>query len=215
MKLARMKTVCNSIYRDARIDLLWFRGSTMRLALILCLTVILDGCWKSRTAKPVTISSASPVSATLSPAENSAQMFTAKFRDPNGGSHIAEVTLSVMSDNIRPGSKSRWSANECLVRYDIPTNAIWLVPNLGGTWGPHPILAGSPSTFGNSQCTVVASGSSAQITGDTATVNVELKFAPEFAGVKQLYTATKDLDGNWNANPQQFGSFTIAKTGTQ
>ena len=186
----------------------------MRFALILCLTTVLIGCSKSRAAKPVKISSASPVSATLAPAEESAQMFTATFRDPNGGSHIAEVTLSVMSNNVRPGSISRWSANECLVRYDIPTNAIWLVPNVGGTWGSHPIFAGSSSTFGNSQCTVIASGSSAHIVGDTVTVNVELKFKAGFSGVKQLYTAIEDLDGNWNAEPQQFGSVTIANTGT-
>ena len=187
----------------------------MRFALILGLTIVLGGCFNNRTITSATISSASPVFATLSPTRNSTQMFTATFNDPNGGLHIAEVTLSVMSNNIRPGNKSHWSANECLVRYDIATNAIWLVPNLGGTWGSHPIFAGSASTFGNSQCAVIASGSSAQISGNTVKVNVELKFMPGFVGVKQLYTATADVNGNWNASPQQFGSFTVASTGTQ
>jgi hypothetical protein len=186
----------------------------MRFALILCFTLILEGCLRSRTVAPVAISSASPVSATLSPAEDSTQMFSATFKDPNGGSHVAEVTLSVMSNNVEPGSRSRWSANECLVRYDIPTNAIWLVPNIGGTWGSHPIIAGSSSTFGNSQCTVIASNSSARISGDTVAVNVELKFTAGFAGVKQIYTAIEDVNGNWNAKPQQFGSFTVASSGT-
>src|SRR5271155_3263702 len=180
----------------------------MRFPLILCFTIILSGCLKNRTAASATVSSSSPVSAKLSAAEDSTHIFTATFKDPNGASHIAEVTLSVMSNNVRPGSISRWSANECLVRYDIPTNAIWLVPNVGGTWGSHPIFAGSSSTFGNSQCTVIASGSSAQIVGDTVTVNVELKFKAGFSGVKQLYTAVEDLGGNWNAQPQQFGSVT-------
>jgi hypothetical protein len=186
----------------------------MRFALILCSTLILNGCLKGRTAASAAVSSASPVSATLSPAEDSAQMFMATFNDPKGASHVAEVTLSVMSKYVEPGSKSRWSANECLVRYDIPTNAIWLVPNIGGTWGSHPIIAGSSSTFSNSQCTVIASGSSAQISGDTVTVNLKLKFTAGFAGVKQIYTAVEDVNGNWNAKPQQFGSFTVASSGT-
>jgi len=186
----------------------------MRFPLILCFTIILSGCLKNRTAASATVSSSSPVSAKLSAAEDSTHIFTATFKDPNGASHIAEVTLSVMSNNIGPGSTSRWSANECLVRYDIPTNAIWLVPNIGGTWGSHPIFAGSSSTFSNSQCKVIASGSSAEISGDTVTVNVKLKFAASFAGVKQLYTGSEDATGNWNASPQQFGSFTVANAGS-
>jgi hypothetical protein len=187
----------------------------MRLALILYFAIVLDGCLKSRTTETVTIKSGSPVSATLSPAGDSPQMFTAMFNDSKGGSHIAEVTLSVMSNNIRPGSRSRWSANECLVRYDIPTNEIWLVSDLGGTWGSHAIIAGTSSTFSNSQCTVMASGSSAKISGNTVTVNVALEFAAAFAGAKQLYIASKDVNGNWSANQQQPGDFIAAPTSTQ
>jgi hypothetical protein len=116
-----------------------------------------------------------------------------------------------MSNNVLPGTKSRWSANECLLRYDIATNAIWLVPNTGGTWGYSSITAGSSSKMSNSQCTVIASGSSAQISGDTVTVNFAMTFPAKFAGTKQLYLGSEDVNGNWNANYQQpFGSFTVA-----
>jgi hypothetical protein len=186
----------------------------MRFALMLGFALMLEGCLKSCTILPVTLSSSSPVSATLSNAEDSSAIFTATFQDPKGAAHIAEVTLSVLSDNVRPGSRSQWSANECLVRYDIPTHALWLVPNVGGTWGSHSISAGSSSSFGNSQCTVLASGSSAQISGNTVTVHVQLKFKPGFAGVKQIYTASEDVAGDWNASPQQFGSFTVASAAT-
>jgi hypothetical protein len=178
----------------------------MRFAVILCCTLILDGCLN--TATPGT---ASPVSVTPPSGKGSAQVFTATYKDPDGGSQIAEATLSIMSNNVLPGSRSKWSANECLVRYDIATNAIWLVPNVGGTWGYHPITAGSSSTLSNSQCTVMASGSSAQISGNTVTVTLEVTFHPEFAGTKQLYMGSEDVHRHWSANDkQQFGSFTVA-----
>jgi hypothetical protein len=159
--------------------------------------------------------SAAPVSAMLSVGTGSAQTITATFNDPNGGSQIAEVTISIMSDEVLPGGRSKWSSKECLVRYDIATNAIWLVPDVGGTWGSHPITAGTSSAFSNSQCTVVASGASAQISGNTLTVNIELKFTAEFAGTKQIYLASEDVNGNWSAGYQkQFGSFAVAATPT-
>jgi len=179
----------------------------MRISLILCFAIAVSGCTKDRTAVRDKTSPASSVSATLSAGGGPSQIFTAMFEDPDGGSQIAEVTLSVMSNNVRPGAKSKWSANECLVRYDIADNAIWLVPDIGGTWGSHPIIAGSSTAFSNSQCTVLASGSSAHVTGNTVTVHVELKFTNAFAGVKQLYTSSKDVNENWSASQQQNGSF--------
>jgi hypothetical protein len=179
----------------------------VRFALILCCTLFLNGCSNIRTA---TRGTASPISVTPSSGRGSEQTFAATYKDPNNASRIAEVTLSIMSDNVLPGSRSGWSANECLLRYDIATNAIWMVPNMGGTWGYRSITAGSSSTLSNSQCTVLASGSSAQISGSTVTVKLEVMFLAKFAGTKQLYLGSEDVKGNWSANyMQQFGSFTV------
>ena len=179
----------------------------MRFAVILCCTLFLSGCLNTRTAAPGT---AYPVSVSPSSGRGSEQMFTATYKDPKGGSRIAEATLSIMSNNVLPGSRSKWSAHECLLRYDIATNAIWLVPNMGGTWGYSSITAGSSSTMSNSQCTVIPSGSSAQISGNTLTVNFKMTFPARFAGTKQLYLGSEDVNGNWNSNFQQpFGSFTV------
>ncbi len=183
----------------------------MRFALILCSSLILTSCSKPRDAGLAKTKLASPVSAMLLVSAGSAQMFKATYQDPNGGSHIKEVTFSVMSEGVAPGAKSRWSANECLVRYDMPANAIWLVPDGGGTWGSHPITAGSSSTFSNSQCTVMASGSSAKVDGNMVTINLELEFAPAFAGTKQIYLASADVNDRWSNNYQErFGNFTIS-----
>lgn len=182
----------------------------MRLALVLLSGFIFAGCSKHPNAGVPKETSAYPVSATLLVSTGSAQRFTATFQDAGGGSHVKEVTFSIMSDRVLPGGKSHWSANQCLLRYDIATNAIWLVPDVGGTWGSHSITAGSPSTFSNSQCVVIASGSSAQISRNIVTINLELEFTPEFAGTKQIYLATADVNDKWSDDYQkQFGEFTI------
>jgi hypothetical protein len=176
----------------------------MRFIPIICFGMALTGCSKTRSVPQL----ASPISATVQPDIGSARTITATFE---GGSQIAEVTISVMQNRVLPGGSSKWSANKCLLRYDIATNAIWLVPDIGGTWGSHPITAGSSSTFSNSQCTVAASGSYARISGKTLTVNLDLKFTSGFSGAKQIYMASKDVNGNWSTNYQhQFGTFTLA-----
>ena len=179
----------------------------MRFALILCCALFLNGCSNAKTAVHGT---ASPVSVTPSSGRGSTQTFTATYKNSTDASRIAEVTLSIMSDNVLPASRSGWSTNECLLRYDVATNAIWMVPNMGGTWGDRSITAGSSSTLSNSQCRVVASGSSAQISGNTLMVNLEVIFSAKFAGTKQLYLGSEDVNGNWSANyMQRFGSFTV------
>jgi len=181
----------------------------MRFALALCSGLILVGCSKARMTVASTAQS-SPISVTSSPSTSSSQKLTATFQDPNGGPHIKEVTVSIMSDKAVPGGRSRWSSKECLLRYDIATNAIWLVPDLGGTWGSHPIIAGSSSSFSNSQCTVLASGSSVDVSGNIVTVTVEVMFSPQFAGLKHLYLGCADVNGNWSTNyQQQFGTLMV------
>jgi hypothetical protein len=183
----------------------------MRFLRALCFTLTLAGCSKPWNAASITMKSAVPISVSPSSGSGSTQMFTATYQDLKGGPHIAKATLSVMKNNVRPGGQTGWSTNECLLRFDLAKNAIWLVPNMGGTWGYHPIVAGSSSTLSNSQCTVLASGSSARILDDTVTVSFEVKFAPDFAGEKQIYLQSADVDDKWSANyQQQFGSFTVA-----
>jgi hypothetical protein len=196
---------------DRALILVWLIGSNMCFVAVFCFVLILAGCSKSSVTAPLTMQSAVPISVVPSSARGPAQIFTATYQDPKGGSHIAKAALSVMTNNVQPGSKSGWSTNECLIRFDLTQNAIWLAPNMGGTWGYHPVVAGSSSTLSNSQCTVMASGSSARTLGNIAIVSFKVKFAPEFAGEKQLFLQCADISGKWSANYQQpFGSFTVA-----
>jgi hypothetical protein len=182
----------------------------MRFIAALCLTLVISGCSKSWFAAPMTMKSAVPVSVSPSSGRGSTQTFTAVYRDPKGGTHIATATLAIMNMDVRPGSKAGWSTNGCLLRFDLQKRLISLAPNVGGTWGYHPIVAGSSSTLSNSQCTAMGVGSSSKVAGDTIIANFDVAFAPEFAGEKQLFLQSADMEGRWSANYQQsFGSFTV------
>jgi len=155
--------------------------------------------------------SSAPVSVVISPGEGLGQRVTATFQDPKGGGHIREVTVSVMSDGLRPGDQRQWSAKQCLMRYDVQAQEIDLVPNMGGMWGTHAAKVGSSAMVKNSQCTVMAAGASSQVVGRSLTVNLLVEFSPEYAGEKRVYLQSEDAKGVWSANYQQaFGSLTVA-----
>ena len=178
------------------------------VAVSIVLGVLLIGC---RRVAPTRMDSSVPVAVAISPDGGLGQRFTATFQDPKGGSHIREVTVSVMSDGLRPGERKKWSANECLMRYDVLAQEILLVPNVGGMYGTHAAKAGSSAALKNSQCTVMAEQASSEVSGKTLTVKLTVEFAPEFAGEKRVYLSSGDVDGVWSANYQQvFGSLTVA-----
>lgn len=154
--------------------------------------------------------SASPSSVTPSSGSGSAQLFTATLSDPNGGTDVTAGVINIMS-NVVPGTPS-WSANECLLQYDIGSNSIWLVPDAGGTLSG-PITAGTSALLSNSQCTVLAAGSGAQVSGTSVSVWFQVTFTAGFSGAKQLYLEGEDARGSWSQNyQQQFGSFSVTAT---
>jgi hypothetical protein len=102
-----------------------------------------------------------------------------------------------MSGGLRPGDRKKWSANECLMRYDVLAQEILLVPNVGGMYGTHAAKAGSSATLKNSQCTVMAAQASSQVSGRALTVKLAVEFAPEFAGEKRVYLSSGEVAGIW------------------
>jgi hypothetical protein len=184
----------------------------MRHKVFLAVTFVVgSGLVGCRRVAPMRMDSSIPVSVVVSPVEGSGQRITATFQDPKGGGDIRTVTLSVMSDGLQPGGQKRWSAKQCLMRYDLQAQELSLVPNMGGMWGAHPAKAGSAEEVKNSQCTVMAAGASSQVEGKSLMVNLVVEFAPEFSGEKRIYLQSEDAAGVWSANYQQaFGSLTVA-----
>jgi hypothetical protein len=168
----------------------------------------LAGC---RRVAPMRMDSSTPVSVAISPNGEAGQRLAAVFQDPKGGGHIRTVTVSVMSDGLRPGGQKRWSAKQCLMRYDLQAQEINLVPNMGGEWGSHAAKVGSAEALKNSQCTVMAAGASSQVEGKSLVVNLVVDFAPEFSGEKGVFLQSEDAAGVWSASYQRaFGRLTVA-----
>jgi hypothetical protein len=147
-------------------------------------------------------STLSPISVSPSSASGSQQMFTTTFSDMT--TNIQEVILGFNSS-----ANSIAGANQCQVRYDVATGAIWLMPDAATSWGSSSIGAGSSGTISNSQCTVIASGSYATLSGTTLTVNVAIAFMPTYAGVKQIALQGEDVNGNWTTNEISYGTYNV------
>jgi hypothetical protein len=146
-------------------------------------------------------STLNPVSVSPSSASGSGQMFAATYSDTTS---IQQVLLGFNSM-----ANSIATPNQCWLRYDVATGAIWLMPDAATSWGPSSISAGSSQTLSNSQCTVIGSASSAAVSGSTLTVNFDVTFTSLYAGVKQIDLQGEDVNGNWTTNEKSYGTYTI------
>lgn len=163
----------------------WFRSIPQlgRLVAVLFLSL----------ASSVTIhaQNASPVSASPSSGGGTFQTFTLTYTDTaKGGGDLQNANFYVMNSGVTPGVTSGWSAHECVVLYNVPSNVIQLAQDAGGAFLPNTATAGTPQIVSNSQCTVIGSSSSATVSGSTVTVTLLVGFTAAF-GVTQ--GTTKDL----------------------
>jgi hypothetical protein len=153
--------------------------------------------------------SASPVSISPSSGNGSQQTFIATYTDPNSAMDIQSLSLFIMN-GVAPDSESRWYANECILNYTISSGVIQLVQDAGGAFLSNTAVAGTDQTVSNSQCTVIASLSSANISGNGVVVRFYVTFTAAFRGAKQLYLSVNNQEGDNNTNfPTQVGSYNV------
>jgi len=94
---------------------------------------------------------------------------------------IQSFSLFIMN-GVAPDSESGWSTNECILNYTISSGVIRLVQDAGEAFLSNTAIAGTDQTVSNSQCTVLASLSSANISGNNVTFYVT--FTPALSGTK-------------------------------
>jgi hypothetical protein len=131
------------------------------------------GTWTPAPSGPPTVVSLSPSSGS-----GTTQGFTAVYSDPNGTAYLTDVRI--LFNTAVSG------ASGCYVYYYSVRNKLYL-ENDAGTGLSAGIKPGSSATLSNSQCTLVGTGSSYNVSGTNGALIVALTFSGTFTGLKNAY----------------------------
>lgn len=144
-----------------------------------------------------------PISVFPSGGSGSYQTFAASYSDANGVGDLQQTVLLIQGpDNVN-------GANQCIVRYDPPTNDLYLLVDQHGSW-LGPITAGQNNTLSNSQCTLVGANSfGAAISGTQMSVFFDVAFKNAFMtyNPKGLWMYAVGTRGSGSYG--QYGSWTV------
>ena len=153
--------------------------------------------------------SPNPISFSPSSGNGSEQAFVATYSAPGGVMDVQSLTLFIMN-GIVPESGSEWSADQCILAYNVSSGVIQLVQDSGGKFLSTTATAETAQTVSNSQCSVLANLSSATIAGNSVTVRLFVTFSAEFRGAKQLYLSVTGREGTHNTNPPtEVGTYNV------
>ncbi|MEZ5402355.1 MAG: BACON domain-containing carbohydrate-binding protein [Bryobacteraceae bacterium] len=125
------------------------------------------------------------------------------FSDTNGA-----TDLSVVNILINNGLDGR---NACYLAYARETGTLYLIDDAGTAGGPYAgtlQIPGGTGSIANSQCTIRAEQSGAQVSGNTLTVVLNMAFSPSFAGGRTIYLSARD-SGNNNSGWRPLGVWTV------
>lgn len=145
-----------------------------------------------------------PEALSVTPSSGSAnsQTFRFQFRDYDGASDLQWIYA--LFDTAISGT------NACYLRYRRSDNTLWLRNDANNNW-LGPVTAGSAGTVENTQCTLVASGSSAVSSGATLQLDAAIAFKSAFIGNKNVYLYAIDNSGQVSGW-QQRGAWTVPGT---
>jgi hypothetical protein len=159
----------------------------------------------------IALQAQSPNSVSFFPSSGSGseQEFVATYFSPGGVMAVHSLTLFVMS-GIAPGTRSEWSADQCILTYRVSSGVIQLVEDSGGKFLSTTATAETAQTVSNSQCSVLGSLSSATIAGNSVTVRLFVAFTAAFTGPKQLYLSADSTAGAGDTNPPtEVGTYNV------
>ncbi|MCP5110332.1 MAG: hypothetical protein GY953_05810, partial [bacterium] len=154
----------------------------------------LDSGWQTRGSwTPDGPLAPEAVSVSPSNGYGSGGRFQFTYSDPDGYQQLTSVSALI--------NAALSQANGCSLDYNLTDQSLWLRADDGLNWvGPLPL--GSAETLANSQCTVALL--SAEGSGATLTLTVNITFAVEFPGVKSIYLYAEDSTGR-NSGWRQLG----------
>jgi hypothetical protein len=123
------------------------------------------------------------VTSVNNPSGTNTETMIARFDHPEGVSNFSVVNILV--NNFLDGR------NACYLAYDSPNNVLYLVRDAGG--GIDGAVLGSAGILANSQCRINTGASSAQKSGNTLILNLNIEYLPAgFAGRKVVWGAARD-----------------------
>ncbi|MBB5337926.1 hypothetical protein [Tunturiibacter gelidoferens] len=178
--------------------------STLRLGQVLALLFVGLGASIALRAQSVNLVSFSP-----SFGNGSEQVFVATYFVPRGVTDGQSFSLFIMN-GVAPGSKRGWSSDQCILTYNVSSGVIQLAEDSGGKFLSTTATAETAQSVSNSQCSVLASLSSATISGDSVTVRFFVAFSAAFRGAKQLYLSADSKGWMGDTNPPiQVGTYNV------
>ncbi|MGJ5815540.1 beta strand repeat-containing protein [Paludibaculum fermentans] len=143
-----------------------------------------------------------PVSMTPGSGNGAAQVFSFVFADPKGATDLAWMRVLIHAQQS--------AVQACYLAVERSTGIVYLADDAGANWVQ--AAMGSSAMAKNSQCTVSGSGSSMSLSGNGATVVLNVSFTAAFNGAKSVWANATDEAGATSASPQ-IGSYLVAVTG--
>jgi len=132
-----------------------------------------------------------------------AETFTIPLTDTKGAADIGVVNVIVNS--------SIDGRQACFLAYVNSTNTLLLVDDQGDAGGPFAgsMVLNQQSNIQNSQCLITGVGSSAQSSGNTLTLTLNVTFKAAFVGNRTFYIAGRDHSDLNNTDWQAVATWTV------
>lgn len=200
-------------------------GSTLTLALNMTFTAAFGGNqivflaardkvsnnsgWRTKGSWSVPpVPAMDPIVVSMAPGrgEVARQTYQFNFQDPTGAANLG--VLNILANSALDGNQA------CYLAYAANFSILFLVKDVGGPselLGPSTL--GSAGTLENSQCAINLATSSYTVSGNNATLTLDISFKDAFAGDRVFYVAARSANQLRNSNWQAKGTLGFSALG--
>lgn len=152
--------------------------------------------WLPVGQQTISTPTSNPLPLSISPLSGTAVVgitypVTVSYRDATASTSLQPV--QVLINNALDGRSA------CYVGFDHGGNVLYLVDDLGRSLLPTAIrlngAAGGASSMENTQCKIIAAGSTFTESGQTMTMTLQIQFKAPFVGRRLVYAGAQSTDG--------------------